>query len=709
MVSRALMMGHDTNKSPPATTSMRRFPKNMRQRFAVRHQLRRLKAMMRRQPAVSSHRRGARAARLAACAALLLWAPLALPYPRETLHVGSLELRPCPNEPAYCGQIDRPLDPLGKTPGRISIHFEYYAHTAAGPAVGALVATEGGPGYPATESRADYLALFKPLRRQHDVLLMDNRGTGQSGALDCPALQSAPRWTVELIGACGESLGARAPLYSTAYAADDLAAILAVLDIHLIDLYGDSYGTYFEQVFAVRHPKLLRSVVLDGAYPLNGPDYAWYPSYAPAMRDKFNLACRRFAPCAKLPGTSIEHIQPLIDELRLHPFPARAADGEGHEREFVADASQLAIVMYGSAPALATARDLDAAASAFMQGDRLPVLRLMAETISGVDSRDPSADATKWSAGLAAAVMCQDPPQIFDMRLAPALRTAARDQAVAARKLAHPDTYAPFTIDEYRGMPLDYSFIDQCVNWPVAPPAHAASQVVAADARYPDIPALVISGELDNMTTLSDGAAVAHAFPHGTQIRIANSFHVNALPRARSGCAAQIVRRFIETLAPGDTACAADVPPLLLVPRFVQRAAQLDPATALPGNRAGLVQLRWVSAAVMTVGDVLARPAVNSDGRGTGLRGGSFRAVSGASGIHIALTEVRWTEDLAVSGTIDEPAARTGTVRASLHLAAADGLTGELNVEWPMGLAGASAAIRGRLGGAEVLARTAAP
>ncbi len=37
-----------------------------------------------------------------------------------------------------------------------------------------------------------------------------------------------------------------------------------------IDLYGDSYGTYFEQVFAIRHPNLLRSIVLDGAYPLNG-------------------------------------------------------------------------------------------------------------------------------------------------------------------------------------------------------------------------------------------------------------------------------------------------------------------------------------------------------------------------------------------------------------------------------------------------------
>ena len=123
----------------------------------------------------------------------------------------------------------------------------------------ASFATEGGPGYPATLSRDDYLALFEPLRRRHDVLLMDNRGTGQSGAVDCRDLQTAEKWTVELTAACGRSLGIRASLYSTAYAADDLAAILEALDAAKIDLYGDSYGTYFEQVFAVRHPNTLRS------------------------------------------------------------------------------------------------------------------------------------------------------------------------------------------------------------------------------------------------------------------------------------------------------------------------------------------------------------------------------------------------------------------------------------------------------------------
>lgn len=634
------------------------------------------------------------------------------PWPastRQPLVVGSIELRPCPSVPAYCGTLDRPLDPTGVIPGRIAIHFEYYPHSAPEKPVGTLVATEGGPGYPATESRDDYLDLFKPLRRRHDFLLMDNRGTGQSEAVNCHDLQTAEKWTVELTAACGNSLGNRAPLYSTAYAADDLAALLEALDIRRIDLYGDSYGTYFGQVFAVRHPNFLRSIVLDGAYPLNGTDYPWYPSYAPAMRDKFNIACRRFEPCARLPGSSIDHMLPVLQQLRLRPLPARAADSDGKQRTFTADASQLAIVMYGSAPAMATAREFDAAARAFSDGDRAPLLRLMAETASGVDSRDPTADASKWSAGLAAAVMCQDPPQIFDMRLSPNLREADRDRAVAQRKLMHPDSYAPFTIDEYRGMPLDYSFIDQCVQWPVAPSSHPASHVVAEDTRYPDIPALVISGELDNITTVADGAAVAAAFRRGTQIRIANSFHVNALPRARSGCGAEIVRRFIDTLEVGDTHCAAGVPPLRLVPRFALHASQLDPATAAAGNGADAAQLRWINAAVMTAGDVLTRLGGNSSGQGVGLRGGTFRIVNDAPITHVTLTQVRWTEDLAVSGSITKPLARTGTVHASLQLATADGQTGEIIAEWPEGIADSRAVISGNMAGATVRARTPAP
>jgi pimeloyl-ACP methyl ester carboxylesterase len=623
------------------------------------------------------------------------------PTPAAYLRQGTLTLPHCKGLQAYCGEIERPLDPDGVIPGRIAIHFEFYPHTQAGAAAGLLVATEGGPGYPATLSRDDYLALFAPLRAKRDVLIMDNRGTGKSGAIDCARLQKAPAWTIDAVAACGASLGDSAALYSTAYATDDLAAILSALRLTDIDLYGDSYGTYFAQVMAVRHPPLLRSLVLDGAYPLGGKDYAWYPGYAPAMRDKFNLACSRFAPCAARPGSSIDHLLPVIESLRAAPFAAAGVDFDGRERHFTANAALLATVMFASAPALATVRELDAAAAAFSGGDRAPMLRLMAETLASVDSRDPTGDAKQWSAGLAAAVMCQDPPQIFDMRLTPELRAADRDRAIAERRLTAPDTYAPFTIDEYRGLPLDYGFIEQCVAWPVAPAGHPASHVVPDAFTVPDIPALIISGELDNITTVADGAAVAAEFKRGRQLVIANSFHVNALPRARSPCAAELVRRFLDTLSPGDTGCTATVPALRLVPQFARRTADLPPAAPLVGNRADTKQLKAVTAALQTLGDVLTQVGGNSSGTGRGLRGGRFLITRHGGNVHVSLLQVRWTEDLAVSGVLDQAAGPAGPqtlVRARIEVSGPAGLTGHLQARWTDGTALASARVDGGFG-----------
>jgi pimeloyl-ACP methyl ester carboxylesterase len=626
------------------------------------------------------------------------------------LQVGTLALRPCVSisAGAWCGDFKRPLDPRGHVAGQVPIYFEYYPHHGAGRALGTLVATEGGPGFPATESRDAYLALYAPLRAARDVLIMDNRGTGRSGAVDCPALQATAAITESLVADCGTLLGARAPLYSTTWAADDLSALLDALATGPVDLYGDSYGTYFAQVFALRHPRQLRSLVLDGAYPLGDAGYAWYPAYTSAMRDKFNLACARSRACRALPGDSISHIVPVLRLLRAHPLQARTRDSSGRWHTLTTDATALAIVMYGSAPARASLRELDAAARAYVAGDQVPLLRLMAETQSGVDSRDATHSPQTFSAGLAAAVMCQDAPQVFNMRLAPAQRLADRDRAVAQRKLSAPDSYAPFTLDEYRRMPLDYSFIDECVQWPMLPEAWPGGRLAATGTGYPDTPTLVVSGDLDNMTPVADGAAAARNFPLGRQLVIRNGLHVNALPHARADCGAFIVRRFIETLAVGNAACAETVPELRLVPRFARRLRELPPAAAQAGNLADAARLRAVVAAVLAVGDVLVRAPELGSGGGVGLRGGTFDVAGTADGYRITLRELRWTEDLRVSGTVLAPA-RAGPAHAELRLVGANDCSGTLQVDWVEGEPLAQASVRGFLGGMAVAATLDAP
>jgi pimeloyl-ACP methyl ester carboxylesterase len=168
------------------------------------------------------------------------------------------ELEPCGGG-ALCGSISVPLDRTGATPGRIRIHFELYRRTDRTRArLGTLMAAEGGPGYSTTDSRDYYLELFGPLRKRHDVLLIDQRGTGLSGAIKCPLVQRYIGDSVKNAEVCGASLGDRSDLYTTANATADTATVLDALAIPRVSLYGDSYGSFFAQAFTVNHPDRVR-------------------------------------------------------------------------------------------------------------------------------------------------------------------------------------------------------------------------------------------------------------------------------------------------------------------------------------------------------------------------------------------------------------------------------------------------------------------
>ena len=108
-------------------------------------------------------------------------------------------------------------------------------------------------------------------RARHDMIVIDNRGTGQLGRDRLSAPSGLRRGNyVREVGRCGRKLGKRADAYGSGAAADDLAAVLDRLKVPVVDIYGDSYGTYFAQTFAVRHPTRVRAVVLDAAYAVTG-------------------------------------------------------------------------------------------------------------------------------------------------------------------------------------------------------------------------------------------------------------------------------------------------------------------------------------------------------------------------------------------------------------------------------------------------------
>lgn len=137
-----------------------------------------------------------------------------------------------------------------------------------------MVWLEGGPGVAGTASAALYTDDLKFHRERRAIIMFDQRGTGESGALHCPKIERqsplAAPWTGADLTACRRALEAQTDLaqYSTLAAARDLDAIRSALGYEKVDLAGLSYGTMLAQTYMQLYPAHVRSVALIGTVPL---------------------------------------------------------------------------------------------------------------------------------------------------------------------------------------------------------------------------------------------------------------------------------------------------------------------------------------------------------------------------------------------------------------------------------------------------------
>jgi pimeloyl-ACP methyl ester carboxylesterase len=607
---------------------------------------------------------------------------------------------------ARCGHLVRPIDPAGGVPGTIRIGFLLYPRQdTRRPAAGTIMATEGGPGYPTSGTSEAYLELFRPLLVDHDLLLVDNRGTGLSQPIDCHELQTIPTPTAAAVGTCGRSLGHAADFYGTPLAADDIAAVLDALSIRTIALYGDSYGTFTAQIFAQRYPDRLRGLVLDGAFATYG-ESGFFPNTPAAIRRNLDAICARDPACHARPGTPLERAGRLLTQMRTAPIQGTAPDSQGHLVAATIDPAAVGMILYDATYDPVNLREFDPAVRAALdRGDPLPLLRLAAETKSHSDSRDPTGNAAIESYGLFAAVSCMDYPQIFDMTPSLKQRRAGQDAVLAAKRRDEPGLYAPLTIDEWRGLPLDYSTLDLCLDWPVDRPPYPPGHPVPQGGVFASVPTLILSGEFDTTTPPADAELAAAAFPNARHLLLANSLHVDALADD-ADCAAPIVRRFVASGYPGDVSCTARIPAIRPAADFVRQARDTAPATAAQGNAASPHDLAIAAAAAETAGDTIERTWRSSGDSGLGLRGGTFAIARSGERVKAVLDQVRWTEDLAVSGTTIRDK-KTGEVRADLVLSGAG--TGKLTIRWNEKEAAPKMLIAGTIGKRAVSAWGPAP
>lgn len=217
---------------------------------------------------------------------------------------GNVELKPCNNpsltSDALCVKYEVFENRATRTGRRIPLNIILLPAKSSKPAPDALFYLAGGPGAAAT-GYAD-APFMQGLRRNRDVVLVDQRGTGESNPLNCAPFGSredmsgyfGEQFPVEKIRACRAALEkvADLKLYTTSIAMDDLDEVRAALGYDRINVYGGSYGSTTSLVYLRQHGDRVRSVAVFGV----APPAAKIPlSFSQGVQNAVN---RLFADCA---------------------------------------------------------------------------------------------------------------------------------------------------------------------------------------------------------------------------------------------------------------------------------------------------------------------------------------------------------------------------------------------------------------------------
>ena len=453
---------------------------------------------------------------------------------------------PCPAR-ARCGTITVPLDRANPAAGTTRIGYALISRRdTSRPSAGVIAANPGGPGGSAVAQADMFAATAGDLLDDHELLLMDPRGTGVSGWLDCGVrndvftLRGAP--LVEELGRCARTLGDRARGHTSAAVADDLDDLRARLGVPRLKLLGLSYGTYLMTVYAQRHPSRVDAMVLSGAYPLAFDP--WRRSNAAAVRNAVRRVCERDGRCDG--DRVLADMGRLAARLRHRPIPYQVTVA-GRPRTVLLDEPAFAAVVYGASGASETGRwgALPAIIREALRGRPGRLIDLARADLLG--TADLSQAGRAYGLGAALSVICNDYPKAFDMRAS----FAARQRQYLRRRDALPArAFTPFSA---AGWTDGYSEPDWCLRWPdrtgrtqsAAPPATAA-------------PVLVMAGDLDVVTAPGEGRKAARQFRNARLVEVPNAGHTpDAEP---SGCAAAIVRHFLRHRETGDTGCLSRIP-----------------------------------------------------------------------------------------------------------------------------------------------------
>jgi pimeloyl-ACP methyl ester carboxylesterase len=426
-----------------------------------------------------------------------------------------------------CGKLEVPENYQQPDGDTISVNFAVLPAIDDSEYKAPLMFLAGGPGQAAVELATGLNRIFREVRKTRDIILVDQRGTGESSALSCDfeavdnVYSSLPdALNPQEVKECVAQFKGDVTQYNSENAIRDFDAIRAALGHEKLNIYGGSYGTRAGLVFMRMFPESLESVVLDSVGPIEVPIGMFGQSGARS----FNLLlenCKNSESCNKAFPNLAEEFQAVKARLAkevasidiLHPRLGTPTKLVIDDTKFTGN---LRFQLYGMEGRSMVPLVIH---QAFL-GNYQPLIGLMART----------EDEQLVYTGLLFNIVCnEDIPRVSE-----------EDKAADAN-------------NNFDGEDSHSAWDMVCPFFPEYRPSEDFYQSVTAD-----IPTLILSGNLDPVTPPSNGEYSAKSLPNSHHIIVENASHTVAM----STCASDIINEFLTSKTPKalDESCLKDIP-----------------------------------------------------------------------------------------------------------------------------------------------------
>jgi pimeloyl-ACP methyl ester carboxylesterase len=481
-----------------------------------------------------------------------------------------------------CGHLTVPLDPSGATPGTITLAMRRH-RAPVGESKDAVIALAGGPGQSAIPFLGQFGQILGPIASTRDVIAFDQRGTGLSHPLSCPAFEhltgaGSPR----AVAICAGQIGPTRGLYTTADTVADIEAIRQAAGYEKLVLYGTSYGTKVAERYAQDYPSHVEALALDSVVPPSGPEPFDETSFAAVGRVLRQL-CGAGA-CAHITHEPARDLARLVKRMGRGGVSGRVIDGEGKASVTRISTNDLIEILFDGDLDPILRSEFPAAVRSAVSGDTAELARLMTRAEGEPEGEEPEL-SEGFDSPLYYSTICDETAFPWNRSASPKMR---RLEALAALKAQPAREFAPFT----SANALALSDVPVCADWPFTP---GAPEVDAAP--LPNVLTLILSGADDLRTPTANAKLVAAQIPDAHLLVVPNTGH-SVLGSDPTTCA----HNALQALFVGKPVeqCRHRKPPHLLLPTpLPPRSLTVVPPA--PGNHGHVG--RTLDAAVLTLGD----------------------------------------------------------------------------------------------------------